>query len=1136
MKVLDKPLWIFPGQQFRVCLQQPAGSGKLTVDVPSSLEMFDQWDQDEIQRYYFRGLKPGAATLKFSGKGGELEMKLEVIAWADIYTRRDFKDVVLPRIWPVDDPGYSELKSVRTLHSVEDLENLRKGGKVTERAERWLKTPDEDIYNIIPGPSVPRTCLMVLGPFEGGGVGKGCPKCGDKIYEGRSGFYPWVFDAEKHPWKVQCPECESWFPSNDWHKGDMHSGDFPDDGYGCEPLTPVKDANGRAWRYPFIAYYHQWTAYMGELTPGIIECARASVATGDKTYAHKAAVGLLRFAESMLDMSLNLNHRKTANRDGVYQWPAGAPIESIFSQLSSSFSYIQPNWDTPRMENAARAWDLIFDQLEGDEELLELCRQTHHPEIRTVEELRRFIDAGVIRAPVQMCLDKAVSRNYPMQEVTASTLALALGTPKTMDIVDYLLNESGVRFALSNQYYKDGSAHESPSYNHIQISDMARLFETLEKMRQLFPDLYQAPRFVSPMQDLKFRRQYDFPLEFTLIGRTYAEVGDTGSAEKPDPLNPQQGYPCTVEDWRTAWEATGDVRFAQAMYGPGGSLAGDISDEQLRVSAEEAGKELGWQVKVPSNILDGYGHAILRSGEGDNQRALWMRYARCVQHAHPDMLTYGLAGLKRDFLPELGYPQGWTFSGHWETNWGTHYGTHITGVRSTDFNKGELTTFVATSPAQVAAAECTATLEGQRALRQRLIALVDLSDDAFYALTIERVHGGEEHTFSFHGPDGEATPANLNLKPYTGTALGEGLKYGDFTSTEAGDPDLSCLALLREPSRDNPQGVWCLDYALRGQKDVHLRMTSVHPDDAELIVARGKAPGGVSKYDMTWAIQRSRGEAPLAGQYVNVLEPYTGESGIEKIERLPVSGGDPDALFPALALRVTAGEIVDTILLQHQAGPVVTAGGITFDGEFGLWRERDHKLAAATLVRGTKLLKDRAGVTLPEAEYRGEIVSCDWKNATITVRPAPASPSSLCGRHLRITNSDGSSTSYQIAGVEPVEDGCRIRLGLDPRIGEGFVDGCGDGVVASKTDLRLRPFDYYSGKTIANETGDVFYRLSQVAKQDCFIAEDKGEDLTAATLEAAFDDRDGDGLRRFLIYDYGPGDQVTIENFAALEV
>jgi len=31
LKVLDKPLWILPGQQFRVCLEQPEGSGTLQV-------------------------------------------------------------------------------------------------------------------------------------------------------------------------------------------------------------------------------------------------------------------------------------------------------------------------------------------------------------------------------------------------------------------------------------------------------------------------------------------------------------------------------------------------------------------------------------------------------------------------------------------------------------------------------------------------------------------------------------------------------------------------------------------------------------------------------------------------------------------------------------------------------------------------------------------------------------------------------------------------------------------------------------------------------------------------------------------------------------------------------------------------
>ena len=58
-------------------------------------------------------------------------------------------------------------------------------------------------------------------------------------------------------------------------------------------------------------------------------------------------------------------------------------------------------------------------------------------------------------------------------------------------------------------------------------------------------------------------------------------------------------------------------------------------------------------------------------------------------------------------------------------------------------------------------------------------------------------------------------------------------------------------------------------------------------------------------------------------------------------------------------------------------------------------------------------------------------------------------------------------------------------------IREGFVKSCRDGVVTSETYLKLYPFGYYAGKTLANETNDVFY-----------IAKDQDKDQ-AATPEAA---------------------------------
>ena len=221
IKVLDKPLWIFPGQQFRIALEQPAGSGQLDVDVPGSLEMFDQWPKDSIQRFYFRAVRSGDATLRFHGSAGELEIPLAVIPWRDVFKPREFANIALPRIWPMDDLEYRELKTSRTCHDEAELSARRSSGaKLDEQAEAWLSMSDEDIFNIVPGSDVPRTCLIVLGGYEDA-MGKGCPVCGMALYEGRSGFYPWIFDPEGHPWKVGCPSCGNWFPSNDWANGDM---------------------------------------------------------------------------------------------------------------------------------------------------------------------------------------------------------------------------------------------------------------------------------------------------------------------------------------------------------------------------------------------------------------------------------------------------------------------------------------------------------------------------------------------------------------------------------------------------------------------------------------------------------------------------------------------------------------------------------------------------------------------------------------------------------------------------------------------------------------------------------------------------------------------------------------------------
>ena len=59
----------------------------------------------------------------------------------------------------MDDLGYNELKTSRSIHT--ELELKAKLGKEPDKqAKEWLLMTDEEIYNIVPGPEVPRTCRL----------------------------------------------------------------------------------------------------------------------------------------------------------------------------------------------------------------------------------------------------------------------------------------------------------------------------------------------------------------------------------------------------------------------------------------------------------------------------------------------------------------------------------------------------------------------------------------------------------------------------------------------------------------------------------------------------------------------------------------------------------------------------------------------------------------------------------------------------------------------------------------------------------------------------------------------------------------------------------------------------------------
>jgi len=56
-----------------------------------------------------------------------------------------------------------------------------------------------------------------------------------------------------------------------------------------------------------------------------------------------------------------------------------------------------------------------------------------------------------------------------------------------------------------------------------------------------------------------------------------------------------------------------------------------------------------------------------------------------------------------------------------------------------------------------------------------------------------------------------------------------------------------------------------------------------------------------------------------------------------------------------------------------------------------------------------------------------------------------------------------------------------------------------------------------------------------VSKSRAYLSQDAQKEATKETLSREFVDSDGDGVARFLIYDYGPGDTVTMPTVISVE-
>lgn len=867
--------------------------------------------------------------------------------------------------------------------------------RIVAAADPWRRMSDEQLWGLMFGNTIRRSWMV----WSNGH----CPACKKGVP-----MYAWRPDALKRPWTMQCPHCGELFPKNDFAKYyasglDEHhvfdprradrsllfNTEHPDP---SDPLHTfgVDDGEGyveQGHRWRFIGAYLIYGQWKQAVLGGITNLAAAYVVTGDKAYAHKAAV--------LLDRVADLYPTHDFSKQGVmYEGPPSAGYVSTWHGACEETRIM------------ALAYDQIFAGLEGDDELVaflsaKAARYGIAAAKGSVADIRRNIESGILRDAL-VHRDRIYS-NYPRTEIAVAVIETVLGWPENRPRVQELLDAM-----LARATAVDGVTGEKglAGYSAYTIQGVATLLEQYARMDAGFlPDLLRRhPRL---------REMYRFHVDTLCLGRYYPNSGDTGAvcaptdryvgvafAREPD-LSGASMYSFL---WRL-YKATGDEAFVQMLYrgndGRTDHLPYDLFEEDPAAFQRDVRAVIdrhGPEPKLGSVHKQQWHLAILRAGRGGHARAAWLDYDSGGGHGHADAMNLGLYACGLDLLPDFGYPPvqygGW---GAPRSVWYMMSAAHNTVVvdgKDSAGAAGRSTLWADGTGFRAIRASGPGLIGGKQF--ERTVVLVDLSEEAFYLFDVFRVVGGTEHVKFTHSHFAELTTEGLTLRecdPY-----GRNTQMRGFRSDPDAKSGWSAVFAVRDRRRLLPENT-----------QVCLRYTDLTARAEAGTCEAWVSVGGFADYEEEWIprvfLRRRAAEAPLASTFVSVLEPAAGKPASPRILRLAVRTpeGDPypdgnvaacleladgrrDVLIAAdvenpLGLKPSRSE--NRVLTVGPGGPLVEA--IRTDAELAFVRlDKAGAVERAALCGGRELRAGAGGVRLKTATPFAEIVMAGGRPAVVS--------------------------------------------------------------------------------------------------------------------------------------------------------
>ena len=816
-------------------------------------------------------------------------------------------------------------------------------------------------------------------------------------------FNPWRINPLTHPYQIQCPLGGEWYPSNRYDQGDLTSGDFPDDGRGCLH-------NGQRWHF-LVEYAHM--VYGSVVVPTVTSLSQAYLLTGDPKYAHKGCILMARLAtqypnygwEGTSYPELEDRTARTYLKGGYhphYTWKDGGMISDLI-------------WECFLLERLAYAYDGLYDGFD-DPDVLAFVRSKGLA-VESGAELREYIEDYILRAGMVGLQRKMIHGNEGHHQACALALALVADDfgeqqPNSLDMLEYAYHGiGGAAYLLPNGLLRDGGGHESPGYNTIKL-DFIRVAERTEELRALHPDLVPAERYPDLFAEPKAKALFTHFVDLMLLDRYLPPIGDTSDLRKPERMQPGwRRYSYIGAENLFAFRKYGDPRLARAATTYSGDLPpGDLWEPYPEDALRAALADPASRIERKSRLLDGYGIAILESGEWPNNRAVALNYSSTIGHRQNDQLALWVFGHGVDLLPDLGYPRTWEYREIFDSANLSHNTVTVDECDYTypRFLQQGCRLFASEGGVHMATAHHNPYPASD--LFERTVVLVDVDDERFYLVDLFAVNGGEQHDQSWHGlyVPPEVPDLTWQVQP-TGTLAGpEVPEFGAYTDRwgvehpRGGVPSF-LTEVRRAPLEQAATWRWP-----SGLPEGDVLALHVLPVDGPLqaIMGRGRTPVWVDD-KLDYLLLRREVSEGAPTRYLSVLDNYVGAPTVQSVRLVSTE---------PLMLAVTRADGEDEIEILLPPGPSRTTAprplGVRVTSRTGEQVTREVRIGAALGADGYA---------------QGRVVGLDYARQEIEVEGLREADVAV-GRAVRIYNGRRSAM-FRIDGVSRTGD--RLRLTLD---------------------------------------------------------------------------------------------------------